>query len=74
MTTLKRILLCALIFALVIAFVPLWGRLHVVPCHHMWRWAISYEPPGMLTILPDDAFPRHPPLCFEFIRPYSNVL
>ncbi len=74
MSTFKRILLCTLIAALVIAFVPLMGRFTVIPCHHIWRYAISYEPPGWHPLIPDDTFPRHPPLCFEYILPYGAAL
>ncbi len=64
----RRILLCALIVTLVIAMVPLWGRASLLPCAYMWRYAISYSPLASQAILPENAFPRIPPLCLDILR------
>ncbi len=68
MITSKRVLLSALVVALVIAVVPLWSRTNVLPCMFMWRYAISYSPPGAHIIPPENSFPRLSPLCLDVIH------
>ncbi len=70
----KRILLWALIVVLLIAAVPLWDRTAALPCMFMWRYAISYGPPGGHITAPLDGFRGFPPLCTDVIRGYSNML
>ncbi len=74
MTTSKRVLFCAWIVALAIAMMPLWGRTSALPCQFMWRYAISYGPPGAHIIVPEDGFPRLRPLCADVWRMPGAVL
>ncbi len=70
----KRILIFALVVVLLIAFVPLGGRIALVPCQYMWRYAISYGLPPAHTLIPDNAFPGFPPRCLDVLPNYPGML
>ncbi len=68
MNTAKRVLLCALIVAVAIAMVPLWGRTAPLSCLFMWRYAISSVPGAGHSIVPLQRLPSLPPLCMEYFE------
>ena len=70
----KRILIYVLIAVLLVAFVPLAPRIPILPCHYMWRHAISYGLPGGSIPVPDYRFPHFPPRCQDFVPGYFNWL
>ncbi len=70
----KRILILALIIVLVIAFVPLGGRIAALPCQYMWRYAITYGLPGGTVPVPEDSFPHFPPLCMDVLSDHTGML
>ncbi len=74
MLTSKQILICMLVVSLVIAFVPLGGRVAAMPCGFMWRYAISYAPPAGNNLVPDYGFPVFPPRCDGLIPGYAGML
>jgi hypothetical protein len=72
MHTSKQLLILALLVVLLIAFVPLAPRIPLVPCHYMWRHAISYGVPGGTTLVPLDRFPHFPPRCQDLVPGYFS--
>ncbi len=74
MHTSRRVLIVALVIVLLVAFVPLGGRLSVLPCSYVWRYVISYGPSGGNTLVPENAFPHFPPRCHLVIPDYAGML
>ncbi len=70
----KSVLIVALIIVLLVAFVPLGGRLSLVPCTYMWRYVISYGLAGGNPLVPENAFPHFPPRCHGVIPDYAGML
>jgi hypothetical protein len=74
MNTSKRITICTLILVLLVAVAPVAGRFAVVPCHYMWRYAISYAPSSGNILVPENYFSGFPPRCEDVIANYLGIL
>ncbi len=65
MRTPARFTLSILIIVLAVVLLP--RQREAMPCNYAWRYVISYASTMALAALPDDAYPKFPPLCLDVV-------